>query len=237
MIRTSDASACKRFHHVFPLHSEPLREGPVLPALAGWKIQSNIEHYDLRGSVSKEYKLFANMKQMRSLVQRLSIGDFVFSQGEGPRYPSAELERLARFENLGGLSFKGPLPKNIGVLRNLHGVKFEANDKLIDLGVLQACGPALRSIDIVGTRSFHDGHVTIEGLEKLVNVWSFTFESSPASLCEVEVVLKVGTLHNLLPFVVKSKGRLLFKGERKAFEQLCTGLDFVIIRHYESSRR
>jgi hypothetical protein len=173
---------------------------------------------------------------MRSLVQRLSIGDFVFAQGEGPAYPSAELERQARFENLGGLSFKGPLPKNIGVLRNLRGVKFEANDKLIDLGVLQACGSALRSVKVlVRTRSFHDGHVTIEGLEKLLNMRSFTFESLLASLSEVEVAVKVGTLQNLGFFDVECIGRLRFKGERAAFEQLCTGLRFVSIRHFESS--
>jgi hypothetical protein len=168
-------------------------------------------------------------------VQRLSLGDFVYSQGEGPAYSSAELDRLARFENLGRLSFKGPLPKNIGVLRNLYSVKFEVSKRRFDLGVLQACGPALSSVTVVGTRSFHDGPVTIEGLEKLVTVWSFTFESSPASLFQVEVVLKVGTLQNFQTFVVKSKGRLLFKGEREAFEQLCTGLRIVIIRHYESS--
>lgn len=164
-------------------------------------------------------------------MQELSLGDIVSPDGE-PGLPDCpvDLQHLAHLKTVAQLDFCRPLPKNIGILKNLAKIGFETDDKVVDLGVLQVCGQNLKDVRVRGWRTFERGNITIEGLAKL-HLDGFSFEGGTGAYTDVAVVLDAG-LVSMKDFLISCEGRLSFRGKNESFDQLWCGLEVFHLSYF-----
>lgn len=135
---------------------------------------------------------------------------------------SINLQHLVQLEIIGQLEFRRSLPKDIGILKNVESISFETDDKIVDLGILQACGSRLKELRLRGRRTFEQGRTTIIGLARL-KLDGFIFFGSRKNGSEVAIALDAGVV-SLKYLLISCEGRVTVTGKQEHFEQLWCGL-------------